>query len=234
VSAAPVVRGGTTIFGIRVGADPKILVGGLIALALLIYWYNSRGDEQGGGTPAGAPHAQGTAAPLAARSRIAARSRVQNERGTLRLRPVEGGRGDIDPTLRLDLLERVRGVRAETAVRNLFEEGAAVAQNLPAIPKMAPMIPKPLAAAPNTMMPTNLNLTVHIPFKYYGFARPSLQGDANRGFFMEGDNILVAAEGDVLEKRYLIVALTPNTAKVEDTQLKQGQDLAVTPEATAQ
>jgi len=108
------------------------------------------------------------------------------------------------------------------------------AQNLLAIPKMAPMMPKPLAAAPNTMMPTNLNLTVHIPFKYYGFARPSLQGDANRGFFMEGDNILVAAEGDVLEKRYLIVALTPNAAKVEDTQLKQGQDLAVTPEATAQ
>jgi hypothetical protein len=38
----------------------------------------------------------------------------------------------------------------------------------------------------------------------------------------------------MLERRYLIVALTPNSAKVEDTQLKQGQDLAVTPEATAQ
>jgi hypothetical protein len=61
-----------------------------------------------------------------------------------------------------------------------------------------------------------------------------LQGEANRGFFMEGDNVLVAAEGDVLERRYLIVALTPNTAKVEDTQLKQGQDLPVTPEAVAQ
>ncbi len=233
MSAAPVVRGGTTIFGIHVGADPKILVGGLIALALLLYWYNSRGDEQGGGTSAGVPHTQGTAAPPTTRAR-AIRSRVQNERGTLRLRPVEGGRGEIDPTLRLDLLERVRGVRAETAVRNLFEEGAAVAQNMPAMPKMAPMMPKPLAAGPSAMTPTNLNLAVHIPFKYYGFARPSLQGDPNRGFFMEGDNILVAAEGDVLEKRYLIVALTPNAAKVEDTQLKQGQDLAVTPEAAAQ
>lgn len=229
MSAAPVMRGGTTIFGIRVGLDPKILVGGLIALALVMYWYNSRGDEEGGGTRAGTQHTQGSATTRAR----TVRSRSQNERGTLRLRPVEGGRGDIDPTLRLDLLERVRAVRAETGVRNLFE-GGMVAQNLPPIPKVAPMIPKSLSPSPSAMTPTNLNLAVHIPFKYYGFARPAMQGDANRGFFMEGDNILVAAEGDVLEKRYLIVALTPNTAKVEDTQLKQGQDLAVTPEAMAQ
>ena len=208
-------------------------MGVLIALPLLLYWFNSRGDEGGGGTPAGAPHAQGTAAPVATRARNAVRSRLQNERGTLRLRPVEGGRGDIDPTLRLDLLDRVRAVHAETAVRNLFEEGATVAQNLPAIPKTAAMIPKPLPAGPSAMVPTNLNLAVHIPFKYYGFARPAMKDDANRGFFMEGDNILVGAEGDVLERRYLIVALTPNTAKIEDVQLKQGQDLAVTPEATA-
>jgi hypothetical protein len=212
--------------------DPKILVGGLIALALALYWYNSRGDEEGR-TPAGAQHSQGSAAQATSHARNTVRSRSQNERGTLRLRPVEGGRGDIDPTLRLDLLERVRAVRAETGLRNLFEGGAAVAQNLPPMPKAVTMMPKPLPG-PGAMTATNLNLAVHIPFKYYGFARPATKGDANRGFFMEGDNILVAAEGDVLEKRYLIVALTPNTAKVEDIQVKQGQDLAVTPEAVVQ
>ena len=222
--------GGTTIFGIRVNADPKILVGALIALAALLYWFNSRGDEEGGNS-SGVQRAAGNAAPGTNRPRTATRSRAQNERGTLRLRPVEGGRGDIDPTLRLDLLEKVRAVRPETGSRNLFEDGPVAAQNLPAIPKMAPMIPKPVTPAPTAMPATNLNLTVRIPFKYYGFARPSAKGDANRGFFMEGDNIFVAAEGDVLERRYLIVALTPNIAKVEDTQLKQGQDLPVTPEA---
>jgi hypothetical protein len=232
MSAAPAARGGTTIFGIRLGIDPKILLGAFFALALALYWFNSRADEEGH-TPR-TQHSQGSAAPAASRARVAARSRSQNERGTLRLRPVEGARGDIDPTLRLDLLERVRAVRPETGVRNLFEGGAALAQNLPPIPKTPPMIPKALATGPSAMTPPNLNLTVHIPFKYYGFARPAMKDDANRGFFMEGDNILVAAEGDMLERRYLIVALTPNSAKVEDTQLKQGQDLAVTPEATAQ
>jgi hypothetical protein len=233
MSAAPGASGGTTIFGIRLGIDPKILVAGLIALALALYWFNSRADEEGR-TPAGAQHSPGSAAPAASRARGAVRSRSQNERGTLRLRPVEGARGDIDPTLRLDLLERVRAVRPETGVRNLFEGGAALAQNLPPIPKTPPMIPRALATGPSAMTPANLNLAVHIPFKYYGFARPAMKDDANRGFFMEGDNILVAAEGDMLERRYLIVALTPNSAKVEDTQLKQGQDLAVTPEAAVQ
>jgi hypothetical protein len=233
VSAATPVRGGTTIFGIRVGIDPKILVGGLIALALALYWYNSRGDE-GASAPAGTQRATGNAAPAATRGRTAMRSRAQNERGTLRFRPVEGARGDIDPTLRLDLLDKVRAVPAVSGSRNLFEGGLAAAQNLPAIPKMAPMMPHALLSGPSAMPTGNLNLTMHIPFKYYGFAKPTLKGDANRGFFMEGDNILVASEGDVLERRYLIVALTPNTARVEDTQLKQGQDVPVTPEAPSQ
>jgi hypothetical protein len=233
MSAAPAARGGTTIFGIRLGIDPKILLGVFFALALALYWFNSRPDEEGH-TPAGTQHSQGSTAPAASRARAAVRARSQNDRGTLRLRPVEGARGDIDPTLRLDLLERVRAVRPETGVRNLFEGGAALAQNLPPIPKTSPMIPRALPTGPSAMTPANLNLTLHLPFKYYGFARPASKDDANRGFFMEGDNILVAAEGDMLERRYLIVALTPNSAKVEDTQLKQGQDLAVTPEATAQ
>ncbi len=229
MSATP-ASGGTTIFGIRLNLDPKILVGALIALAAVLYWYNSRGDEEGGSS-AGVQRPAGNGAPATNRPRTAMRSRAQNERGTLRLRPVEGGRGDIDPTLRLDLLDKVRAVRPETGSRNLFEDGPVAAQNLPGIPKMAPMIPKPMTPTPTAMPASNLDLAVHIPFKYYGFARPAAKGVANRGFFMEGDNIFVAAEGDVLERRYLIVALTPNIAKVEDTQLKQGQDLPVTPEA---
>ena len=61
--------------------------------------------------------------------------------------------------------------------------------------------------------------------------RPSLRGDGNRGYFMDGDNILMATEGDVLESRFLVVALSPRTARVEDIQMKQGQDLQLIPEA---
>jgi hypothetical protein len=51
---------------------------------------------------------------------------------------------------------------------------------------------------------------------------------------MEGENILMATEGDVLEGQFLVVALSPNKARVEDIRLKQGQDLPLIPEAIAQ
>jgi hypothetical protein len=71
---------------------------------------------------------------------------------------------------------------------------------------------------------------VNIPLKYYGFARP-LGANNSRGFFLDGDNVLVASEGETLKQRYLVVQLTPTTARVEDTQVKQGQTLPVMPAA---
>jgi hypothetical protein len=105
---------------------------------------------------------------------------------------------------------------------------------MPQIPKNAPRImPKPPLTA--SSMQSNQpppQPPFNIPLKYYGFVKPSAHAlDGSRGFFMDGDNILVGGEGDVLEKRFLIVALTPNSARLEDTQAKQGQELQVTPEA---
>jgi hypothetical protein len=71
---------------------------------------------------------------------------------------------------------------------------------------------------------------VDIPLKYYGFAKPV--GAVNsRGFFLDGDNVLVGSEGETLKQRYLIVQLSPTSARLEDTQMKQGQTLPVTPAA---
>lgn len=223
----------------NLGVEPKVIVLALIVMAGLIYYFTS-GSE----TPAGSG-SQTAASPAIVRpvvspsmaGRLAAARRantLHNDRQTLKLVPVDGSRGDIDPTLRLGLLERVKSVPAATGLRNLFEAGGvALAQNLPPVPKNAPKIapgplPPPVSTGPVTPPPVAFS----IPLKYYGFVRPNGRTlDGNRGFFMDGDNILIGAEGDVLEKKFLIVALTPNTARLEDTEAKQGQDLQVTPEA---
>jgi hypothetical protein len=74
---------------------------------------------------------------------------------------------------------------------------------------------------------------VNIPLKFYGFANPAAQGPGKgkQGLFLEGDNVVVASEGELVDHRYLVVELTPVTARLEDTQLKQGQTLPVVPEA---
>jgi hypothetical protein len=158
-------------------------------------------------------------------------NQLANDRGTLRLRPVDATRGDIDPTLHLDLLSRLQSVQSAPSSRSLFEIGAAPVAA--AAPLKGPVImPKPLpppaaAAAPASVAPPPLN----IPLRYYGFVRPAEVGRTNSGLFLDGDNVLVVSEGQVVKQKYLIVELTPTTARIEDIQAKRGQTLPVVPVA---
>jgi hypothetical protein len=72
---------------------------------------------------------------------------------------------------------------------------------------------------------------VNVPLKYYGYVKPQDGKEANRGLFLDGDIVLVAVEGQMIKGRYLVVELTPNRARIEDTQLRQSQDLPVIPVA---
>jgi hypothetical protein len=154
-----------------------------------------------------------------------------SDRGPLRFQSIDPTRGDVDPTLRLDLLVRVQAVPAGVSGRNLFTitPTAPPASALPVI--KGPIVParpiptNPITAVNNTPPPLN------IPLKYYGFVRPS-NGQTSRGLFLDGDNVLVATEGETVKQRYLVVELNANSARLEDMQLKQGQTLPVVPVAT--
>jgi hypothetical protein len=227
-SAAP-----TKIFGIRVGLDPKILVAVLIGLAAFLFWYNSRGDEEGPATTA-RPAATTIPPTVASRASVARatptrRSTTSADHGTLRLRPIDATHGDVDPTLRLDLLARLQSVAPGGNGRNLFQMGAAPLTDAEGRPIQHPIIPvKPVALPPP---PTPVAPVVNIPLKYYGFAKPIGAGETKRGFFLDGDNIVIASEGEVVKQMYMIVELTATSARVEDTQLKQGKALPLEPEA---
>ena len=231
---------GTKIFGMRIPLDPKVLVGLLFAVALALVWHNfSGGDDHPSGGGRSSALAKTAASPISPSMRNAARRADvggRGKQGVLRLKPVDATRGDIDPTLKLWLLDRVRDVKPLEGGRNLFETGPDVAQaKLPPVPKVPPMVPKALtstaAIVPSGPPPAPV---ANIPLRYYGFVKPTLRADGNRGYFMDGDNILMATEGDLLESRFLVVALSPNTARLEDIQLKQGQDLQLIPEAISQ
>jgi hypothetical protein len=235
---APEAARQTKIFGLRIGVDPKILGGGLAVLTLFFLWFNLRGSDDdehtanAGSAAAVRPHVPSPVSHSPARRSHA----PPRDRGTLSMKPVDPTRGDIDPTLRLGLLERMKALQFHEGGRNLFEAGPELAAgNLPPVPKGPTMMPKPITppviAAQNSgpaVMPVN------IPFKYYGFVKPAGSGESNRGFFMEEDNVLVGVEGDMLKSRFLIVSLTPTSARIEDTQTRQGQDLMVAPQAVSQ
>lgn len=232
----------TKLFGLRIPVDPKILFAGLAAIIVVLFWYNSRSDDESDAPPAA--HTEVTpeaAVPLRARTPVSRRTVPASDRGTLRLRPIDPTKGDIDPTLRLDLLARLQRLQPVTGGRSLFESDGLPASGVTVVPVHAPIIrPRPL---PNGAMPGGglvagggMGAGVNIPLKYYGYVKPAqaLPGSklaTNRGFFLDGDNVVVASEGDLLKQQYLVVELTPNSARLEDTRLRRGQTLPVVPAA---
>ena len=219
----------TKIFGIRVRIDPRVLLGGLVVIAVLLFWYNSRNDDETSAPTTGAFRSPAPATTRSPRSYTAARRDIKTsaERGNaLRLRPVDATRGDVDPTLRLDLLTRLQAVKPEESGRSLFEVGPAPATAGAAnLASHAPILPpKPIDPAAMNTAPT-----VQIPLQYYGFVKGGDNGENRRGLFLDGDNVLVASEGELLKQRYLVVELTPISARMEDVQVKQGKMLPVVP-----
>ena len=134
--------------GLKLGAEPRKLaiLGALVAIAVVVLIYNSNSS-----TPA--PSNAGTSAPAANTARPAAttphqraRSRTSqrsNDRRTLRMQEVtvEAQQGSIDPTLRLDLLERLKHVKLNGAARSLFEPGPA--ELPPQLAKKVTVMPGP-------------------------------------------------------------------------------------------
>jgi len=223
------------------GADPKkvkILVGLLVA-AVAVYFINSspsgetsspskRSPSTAGSnkTPAqGAPADSGT--PRRAKSEEREfRPSVKPKRGEARPDPTT-----IDPTLRLDLLAKLQQVNVDGVHRSIFDFGqpppspeavklALAASKVkppnPLTPPAKPATPVVAVAEPPKAPP--------IPFKFYGYTSPSNQPN-KRAFFMEGDDIHVVREGEVVKSRYKIVRIGVNSVVVEDLQFKSQQTL---------
>lgn len=233
----------TRIFGLKVNADPKFLLGGLIALLVLALWWNLHNSGgEGGSSSSGtvAPVAstvpgQPSAAPLVKTGNRSVRRNAgaAADRGLLRIRPVDASDGRIDPTLRTDLLARLQTVEPLQPGRSLFQAGAASTADGRPVKIMGPKVPVnvPLIAPQRTVPSAPPQPQVNIPLRYYGFVNPASKQEAARGLFMDGENILVAKEGDQLMGRYLVVALNANQARMEDTQIRQGELLPVAPQA---
>lgn len=227
----------TKIFGIRIGVNPKILAGVLIALALVLLWYNTRSDDEAPAPSAAARHDAVAPVTPVRPSAVARVRRTQNLNDhALRLRPIDPTRGDVDPTLRLDLIARLQNVQPAEPGRSLFDVGPppltpaqkALLEHPPTIKPKAPTTPVPSQPVSQADMPLN------VPLKYYGFVKSAEKNQGNRGLFMDSsDNIVVGTEGETVLKKYLIVSLTSATARLEDPQSKKSQTLLVVPAAAA-
>ncbi len=134
---------------------------------------------------------------------------------------------NVDPTLRLDLLARVREVKVQGGQRSLFDFSQPPPPKTPDV-KIVPGPPKPPQPKPEeaAAAPSNPSKPPPppIPLKFYGYVSQRSQGP-KRAFFLEGEDIHVAGEGELIKKRYRVVRISVNSVVVEDIQYSNQQTL---------
>ena len=149
--------------------------------------------------------AQAAAPVLAPLTAPKASSRVANAKSSKKAVKVE----NLDPTLKLDLLAASEKTEYQGNGRNIFVSQAEDVQ-----------IPKPVAK-PNTdqqnadqWRPPAPPAAPPIPLKFYGFA--SSPGEPKKIFLKNGDDVFVAGEGEIVDRRYKVIRITNTTVEIQD------------------
>lgn len=139
----------------------------------------------------------------------------------------------IDPTLFLDRLKKVQAVDLAGGSRNLFQFSAPppppkpveIAKVEPKVVPKPPEPPKPVVPAGPPPEPP----PVPPPYKFYGYS--TRNNGKKTAYFLDGEDILLATEGDTLKKKYKVLRIAPNSVTVEDLDAKKQVSVPLTDES---
>jgi hypothetical protein len=116
----------------------------------------------------------------------------------------------LDPTLRLDVLKSSEEVTYKGSGRDIF-------QNQPEPPPVAVIKPVINTGPPPPPPPPP------IPLKFYGFS--GNKSGPKQVFLSKGEDIFIAKEGQIIDRRYRIIKIGPNSVEVEDVLTNNRQTL---------
>ncbi|MEP6643762.1 MAG: hypothetical protein ABJA69_04660, partial [Acidobacteriaceae bacterium] len=84
-------------------------------------------------------------------------------------------------------------------------------------PRPGPVAPQP---APGPPPPPPINL------KFFGFANKP--GEPKKVFLSQGEDVFIAAEGDIVDRRYRVLRISPVSVEVEDVLNSNRQSIPLT------
>jgi hypothetical protein len=121
------------------------------------------------------------------------------------------GHGPVDPTLRLATL---RGTEAMSYLGN----GRDIFRIVEARREIDP------GPREETKVPDSPKLTVlaPIPLSFFGFSSKS---GVSTVFLLKGEDVFLAREGDIVDRRYRIVRVTPEAVEIEDLLSERSERL---------
>lgn len=132
--------------------------------------------------------------------------------------PKQDAARNLDPTLRLDLLRASEDTKYQGTGRNIFKEFVEI----PHVVKSPVQQPAQVVAQgpppPPPPPPSNL--------KFYGFATP--QGGIKRIFLIKNSDVFVAKEGEIVDRRYKVVRISPNSVEILDVLSNNRENIPLT------
>lgn len=196
----------------KLGAENKKKLAaavGLMVVAIVVVLFS-----MGGSAPAPAPARPAASAIPALDTPVAVRPAAKPK--TLHGKKGSATRS-LDPTLRYDWLKASEDTEYEGKGRNIFQAQAEI----PA--PIAPVkTPEELEAEkhPPPPPPPPINL------KFFGFANKA--GEPKKIFLSEGEDIFIAAEGDVVNRHYKVMRISPTSVEIEDVLNNNRQSIPLT------
>ena len=174
---------------------------GAVALLTLVYEFMPASSTIASTGPAAEP----VTAPTSILSRSAGRHGAAAASGKK-----EKAAPSLDPTLQLAQLEAIEHIQYEGSGRNIFTSTAepvtiptAIKNGTTDHNEDANKFHLPTVAPPPP-----------IPLKFFGFA--SQPGEPKRIFLSKGEDVFIAGEGDVVDRRYKVVRISPTAVDIQD------------------
>ncbi len=182
---------------------------GLMVVAVVVLLFSFGGSSPTPTTPATAVGPVASVQPVST-SRPAPPTKAHGKKS--------GAPRSLDPTLRYDWLKASEDTKYEGNGRNIFQLQAE--------------IPQPIAtgktdedkAAENTPPPPPPPPPINL--KFFGFA--SKPGEGKKIFLSEGEDVFIAAEGDVVNRHYKVVRISPTSVEIEDVLNNNRQSIPLT------
>ncbi len=123
----------------------------------------------------------------------------------------------IDPTLRYDWLKTSEDTKYAGNGRNIFQDQAEIPVPISDGRKE---IAKGPVAPPPPPPPPPINL------KFFGFSNKP--GEGKKVFLSQGEDVFIAHEGDIVDRRYKVVHIMPTSVEIEDVLNNNRQSIPLT------
>jgi hypothetical protein len=197
-----------------------VVVAGVLGCAIYIY------SVFFGGTPAPPPAPVIVAAPVAKTTSQATAKAVSTPPGFAvggaAAQKIATTAGQLDPTLHEEAMHVTESLVYTGNGRNIFGIGPAPVVVAEVVRPVAPARPLPVAYVPPPP-PPGPPPPPPIDIKFFGTA--TAQNGTRRAFLLHGDDVFLASDGEIVQRRYKVISIAANSITIEDLPNNNKQTL---------